>query len=187
MIRNGLILCLLFLLISVSQAEDAVDDSKLITESSGHKVFKSTLYQIWVRLRALNPKPQAERAGRGQIIVTAGIRGAESTETALKPYWKDDRTTDKLFIEQVENLNAAQVLVDEGKIEEASTALVSFIERYPEGELLPNALFTRGMTLGVAGDTKNGVKTLERFLKEYPEHPLKTDAELVISELATLP
>ena len=184
MLRNGLLICLLVFLLPVSNAENAADDSNLITETSEHKVFKSTLYRIWVKLRALNPRPQAEKAGRGQIIVTAGIRGAESTETALKPYWKDDRTADKQFVQQVEDLNTAQSMVDEGRIEEAGAALESFIARYPEGELLPNALFAQGLTLGVSGDNKGGVKVLKRFMKEYPAHPLKTDAELVISELS---
>ncbi len=184
MLRKGLVILLLCLVLPVTYADDVDKDSELVTESTEHKVFTSTLYQIWMKLRALNPKPQDERVGRGKIIVTAGIRGAESTETALKPYWKDDRTTDKQFVQQVEELNSAQLLVDEGKVEEAGAALDAFISSYPEGELLPNALFAQGLTQGAVGDAERGMEALKRFVKEYPAHPLKADAELVISELS---
>lgn len=166
-------------------AENNNEGGGLVTETGTHRYFKGALYQIWARLRSLNPKPQAERVGRGQILATAGVRGAESTESALKPYWKDDRTEDKAFIEQVNSLNAAQNLVDEGNIQEAGVALQSFVKRFPEGELLPNALFTQGLVFSAAGDKSNCIKTLKRFIKDYPQHPLKADAEVVVAELGS--
>jgi TolA-binding protein len=182
MMHSRLVACLLSVVISsVSAQQDAADNS-LIQEQATHKVFKGALYQVWVRLRALNPQPQAERAGRGQLVVTAGIRGAESTESALQPYWKDDRTEDEAFREQLETLDNAQKMLDDGKIGEAGAALTGFIKRYPEGELLPNALFALGLAQGAAGDTGSGIKVLRDFIKTYPQHPLKEDAELVIAE-----
>ncbi|MBN1379392.1 MAG: tetratricopeptide repeat protein [Gammaproteobacteria bacterium] len=183
MLHTRLFTCFLTVVISVAYAEQTTDsDDSLIQETQSHKVFQGALYKIWVKLRALNPKPQAEQAGRGQMVVTAGIRGAESTESALQPYWKDDRTEDKAFLEQVNSLNAAQAMLDEGKIKEAGEALQNFIKRYPEGELLPNAIFAQGLTQSASGDADNGIKTLKRFIKDYPQHPLKEDAEIVIAE-----
>jgi TolA-binding protein len=184
MIHSRLVACLLSVVISSVSAQQDTADSTLIQEQVTHKVFKGALYQVWVKLRALNPRPQAERAGRGQMVVTAGIRGAEATESALQPYWKDDRTDDKAFREQLESLNDAQKMLDDGRIKEAGTALAGFVKRYPEGELLPNALFALGLAQGAGGDTGSGIKVLKDFIKSYPQHPLKEDAELVIAELS---
>ena len=182
--RSRVIVCVMGLLMTGILIQPRAAEDELVQEQAApHKVFQGILYRVWIKLRALNPKPQAERAGRGRIVVTAGIRGAESTETALKPYWKDDRTSDQAFLKQVETLNQAQQLLDDGKIQEAGAALQKFIQNYPEGELLPNALFAQGLAQSAAGDKAGGVKTLKQFIKGYPQHPLKQDAELVIAEL----
>ena len=155
--------------------------TSIIKETGTHSVFRGSLYKIWVKLRSISPKINAD-SGRGKIVVTAGIREAESTESTLKLYWKDDRTADEDFITQVKSFNAAQAMIDAGKIDEAKTALQKFIGRYPQSELLPNALFTQGLTLGAAGDAVGGIKSLQQFIIDYPKHPLKSDAEIVLAE-----
>lgn len=181
---------ILFVLLSMAllaqvSAEPATPESEksIITEKETHSVFRGVIYKVWLKLRSYSPSVEAQQAGRGLVVVTAGIRGAESTESTLKPYWKDDRTNDKDFIEQVKALNHAQAMVDEGKIPEAKTALEKFIKQYSKGELLPNALFAQGLTLGAEGDTAGSIKILRKFADSYPQHPLRADADLVIAEL----
>jgi TolA-binding protein len=166
------------------QAGEESEKKSVVREVESHNLFRGVAYKVWVKLRSFSPRGEDQAAGRGDLIVTAGIRGAESKESTLKPYWKDDRTNDKDFIEQVDAFNAAQTMVDDGKIEEAKAALQKFIKRYPEGELLPNALFAQGLTLSASGDASTGSASLQKFIHKYPKHPLKGDAELILAEIS---
>lgn len=163
------------------QSDESADG--VVRESGEDSVFRGALHRIWARLRGLSPRPEADRAGRGRVVVTAGIRGAESTDSTLKPYWKNDRSRDQAFLQQVESLNAAQTLVDEGRLTEAVDALETFVERYPDSDLLPNAMFSRGLTQSISGDPDRGIRTLEQFVEAYPDHPLAGDAELAIAQV----
>jgi TolA-binding protein len=155
-----------------------------IRETETHSVFKGSMYSIWSKLRALSPKANVEETARGQVVVTAGIRGAESTDTALKPYWKEDRTDDPAYIQQLKSYNAAQELVDGGKLKEAITNLDNFMRQYPDSDLLPNAVFAQAMAMAGTGERENSVKQFKKFVKENPKHPLRADAEAAIAELS---
>ena len=66
-----------------------------ITQSSSHSVFTGLFKTVWAHLKTLNPT-QWQSAKSTQTYV-AGIRGAESTDTLMKPYWKADLTQDEGF------------------------------------------------------------------------------------------
>jgi TolA-binding protein len=155
-----------------------------IRETETHSVFKGSMYSIWSKLRALSPKANVEETARGQVVVTAGIRGAESTDTALKPYWKEDRTDDPAYLQQLKSFNSAQELVDGGKLKEAIANLDNFMRQYPDSDLLPNAVFAQAMALAGTGERENSIKHFKKFVKENPKHPLKADAEAAIAELS---
>ena len=90
----------LFALLLSGSALAAESQDGIVRETSTDSVFKGTLYQVWSRLRALSPKGNIDEAARSKVVVTAGIRGAEATDTALKPYWKDDRSNDQQYQQQ---------------------------------------------------------------------------------------
>ena len=66
-----------------------------VTESNSHSVFTGLFRSVWAHLKTLNPT-QRQSAKSTQTYV-AGIRGAESTDTLLQPYWKADLTQDESF------------------------------------------------------------------------------------------
>src|SRR5688572_29077275 len=107
--RQLFIFSLIALLLSGSRVlAEENQGSSILQETRTDSVFKGTLYQVWGRLRALSPKTNVEDAAQSRAIVTAGIRGAETTDTALKPYWKDDRSDDEQYQKQLAAYNAAQ-------------------------------------------------------------------------------
>lgn len=61
-----------------------------IKETETHNVFEGIFLSIWSKLKSLNPTQK--QSAKSTTVYTAGIRGAENTETLLKPYWKDDLT-----------------------------------------------------------------------------------------------
>lgn len=175
---------LLVLLLSAGAAA-AENQDNIVRETRTDSVFKGTLYQVWSRLRTLSPKADIEEAARSRVVVTAGIRGAESTDSALKPYWKDDRGNDEQYLKQLAAYNTAQGLMDKGDMKAAAASLDKFMNEYPGSELLPNALFAEAMALAGMGDKEASIRQFNKFIKENPRHPLRADAEAVIKELGT--
>ncbi len=70
-------------------------ESTTVIETSSHSIFTGVFKSVWARLKSLNPS--TKETARSQVVYTAGIRGAETTDTLLKPYWKDDLTQDENF------------------------------------------------------------------------------------------
>jgi TolA-binding protein len=162
----------------------AQDRNSIVRETETNSVFKGALYQVWGRLRTLSPKTTGEDANN-RVVVTAGIRGAESTDTALKPYWKDDRSNDAEYLQQLQAYNTAQELIDKGQMKEAAASLGKFIDAYPGSELMPNAMFAEAMALAGMGQKSDSIKQFNKFIKENPKHPLRADAETAIKELGS--
>jgi outer membrane protein assembly factor BamD (BamD/ComL family) len=116
-------------------------------------------------------------------VYTAGIRGAESTDTLLKPYWKDDLTQNKEFQAELQQYSLAQIKMDQGELQAAVESFDSFLNQYGQSNLRPNALFGKSLSLAGLGQKQQSVATMQIFIDENPNHPLVDDARLVITEL----
>jgi TolA-binding protein len=185
-IETSIVRCLLALILVLSGngVFAAETQDSIVRETQTQNVFKGAMYQVWGRLRSLSPKANVEDAAHGKAVITAGIRGAESTDTALKPYWKDDRSNDEQYLKQLEAYSAAQELIDKGEMKAAAANLSKFIDEYPGSELIPNAVFAEAMALAGMGDKDASIKQFNRFIKENPKHPLRADAETAVKELS---
>jgi TolA-binding protein len=162
-------------------AEQVSDSDQIIVKTEQKSVFKGLLYKVWGRLRALNP--QANNRNRNRTAVTAGIRGAETTDSLISPYWMDDRTDDPDYIKELTEYTKAQQLAEDGNLPAAVKALSAFIENHGDSDLKPNAQFALGISYAGLGQNKAGVDELQLFVSDNPEHPLVADAKQVIAEL----
>jgi len=142
--------------------------------------FKGLLYTVWNKFKSLSPKN--ENSVRS-VTVTMGVRGSETTSTILQPYWKDDKTSDEKFMQQLEDFAKAQSLADKGNLESANNAFNGFINQYPASDLKPNAKFAEALTMAAMGKVSLSKKSFNTFIEEYPKHPLVADAKMVIKEL----
>lgn len=170
-------------IVLVMPAMVSAEEKSIVQEQQAEGVLKGAIYTAWQRLRAISPKSKENYQERNRLTATAGIRGAEQTDTVLKPYWKDDRTQDTAFLAQVETYSKAQEMIDTGKFVEAIAALDGFIKDYPGSELLPNVLFAKGLALGAGNDAAGATGALKRFIADYPGHPLQEDAKQVVASL----
>lgn len=161
--------------------QEAPERESVVRETEAKGLLKGSIYRAWRRLRSLSPKSSENSNERINLTATAGIRGAEQTETVLKPYWKDDRTQSPTFLAQLQAYGKAQSLIEAGKFTEAVTVLDAFIKEYPDSELLPNAWFAKGLALGAGNDIEGATQALNTFIKGYPRHPMKADAEQVMA------
>ena len=144
------------------------------------QAMKDLLGSLWARLRAATPRANPAVA---TTTVTAGLRGAEATESELKPYWKGDREQDPAALAERQALDQAQAQADAGNYAEAARAFDNFVQANPRSPLAPNALFGAALARAALGDRGQAASGLETFLKQNPQHPLAKDAEQALAAL----
>jgi len=154
-----------------------------IVETETHSVFKGLFFKVWEKLKSINPT-QKQSAKAAQIY-TAGIRGAESTDTLLKPYWKDDLTQDKAFQAELQSFSKAQLKLDKGDLENAVKDFEQFLKQYQSSSLRPNALFAQSIGFAGIGNKEKSLGSMQLFIDENPDHPLIDDAKQIVSELSS--
>jgi TolA-binding protein len=154
----------------------------VVVKTESTSAFKGLLYQVWGRLRALNPQLKTNKT-RDRSVATMGIRGSETTTSLIEPYWKGDKTDDPGYIAELTRYTQAQQYAEDGDLQQAVTALNVFLEQYQDSDLKPNAQFALGISQGGMGDIMASKKTLQAFVDDNPKHPLVADAKQVISEL----
>jgi len=146
------------------------------TQATQSSSVKDMLGKMWARLRAATPRSQSSA---GNVTVTAGLRGAEATESELKPYYRGER-------EQAAEraaLDKAQGLADAGNYAEAAKAFDAFVQENPKSPLAANALFGAALARAAMGDTARAKAGFEDFIKREPQHPLAKDAEQALAAL----
>ena len=175
-----LLIMMLCMGVAVSSVVTAQDTT--IKQTETHSVFKGLFLSIWGKLKSLNPTQK--QSAKSTKVYTAGIRGAESTDTLLKPYWKDDLTQDKKFQAELLQFSQAQSKLDNGDLENATKAFDKFISSYQQSSLRPNALFAKSIALAGSGKNNQSIVLMQQFLDENPNHPLAGDARQVINALS---
>ncbi len=178
---KNILLVIFCLSISAFTMPLQAQDSATIVETQSHSVFKGFFQSVWARLKSLNPN--MKESANSEVVYTAGIRGAESTDTLLQPYWKGDMTQDEEFQAELQQYSLAQLKMDRGELESAVKSYDSFLDEYAQSNLRPNALFGKSISLAGLGDTQQSIATMQLFVDENPNHPLHDDATRVIQEL----
>ncbi len=176
----------LFFLLPVTSLTWAQNESPdqakvIIKQTETHNIFKGVFYSIWSKLRALNPHQR--QSAKSTAVYTAGIRGAESTDTLIQPYWKDDLTKDKKFQAELKQFTLAQHLMDKGDLTASVNAFDDFINQYKSSKLKANALIAKGVSLAGLGKNSEAIVTIKKFIDENPTHPLVADARVILTQL----
>jgi TolA-binding protein len=181
---SSVILLLLFACTTTVSIADTRqgEPQAVVVKAENQSTFKGLLYQMWGRLRALNPQLKTNKT-RERTVATMGIRGAETTTSLIEPYWKGDKSDDPGYVTELTRYTQAQQYAEDGDLQQAVTALNSFLEEYQDSDLRPNAQFALGISQGGMGDVVASKKTLQSFIDDNPKHPLVADARQVIIEL----
>lgn len=174
------VLILISLVVFSSVALAEMEKEGVAIQAEKKNAFKGLFYSVWNKFKTMSPK---NKNVVRKSTVTMGVRGAQTTSTILQPYWKDDKTSDKKFMQQLEDFAQAQNMADKGEMTSANKAFKDFIVDYPESDLRPNAQFAEAMTMGAMGALAQSSQSFNDFISENPRHPLVKDAEMVIKEL----
>lgn len=153
----------------------------VIKQTDSHSVFKGFFLSVWSKLRAYNP--QQRHDAKSKVVYTAGIRGAEATETLIQPYWKGDLTNDVEFQKELKQFTQAQQLMDKGDLQNSAQAFDQFIKQYEHSDLLPNALFAKSLSYAGLGNINEASLAMQQFVEDNPNHPLINDARQVLQQL----
>lgn len=162
-------------------ADKARAPGAVVQKVEGESPFKRLMEEMWAKLRSYGPRLSTTDAGRTTQV--AGVRGAESTASQLKPYWKGDRANDPAYAQEVDAFNKAQELADAGDMPQSAKAFDDFLKSYPKSTLKPNAQFGAGLSHGASGQKDKGLAALNGFIKDNPKHPLVPEAQRLIAEL----
>ena len=166
---------------SLSMAVEPVKkDKQIVVKKEQQSVFKGLLYSVWGKLRALSPRMNKRNK---RSVVTAGVRGAETTDSLIDPYWKGDKTDDPVYVKELTDFNKASQLAENGDLKSAVKAFSTFISEHEDSDLKANAQFAMGISYGGMGQMKSSVNTLRAFVNDNPTHPMVNDAKQVIAEL----
>jgi TolA-binding protein len=176
-VRGGLAVAIALSFLLGAGAAFAAD-----TSPPAKSEFKTMLGDLWARLRAVGPRLQSAQTAPSPTM-TAGIRGAEATESELKPYWKGDREQDPAYRAERAALQAAQDLADAGKFAEAGGAFDAFAQAHPRSPLTADARFGGALAQAALGDKARAIAGFESFLKDNPQHPLAADAQRAVAAL----
>lgn len=157
------------------ETKSATQPAVVVQKVEPDSALRKLLDQIWARLRAMGPHQVTGSAASGSAQV-AGVRGAESTTSQLDPYWKGDRSADPAYRRELEAYSQAQTLIDKGDPAGAAKSFEEFVAAYPASTLKINAQFALGASYAAAGQKEKSLATLDAFLRDYPAHPLGSDA-----------
>ncbi len=176
-----ILVLIIFLLPIVLLPAPQASAQSVIKKTETHNVFKGVFYSIWSKLRSLNPHQR--QSAKANVVYTAGIRGAESTDTLIQPYWKGDLTNDKQFQAELKQFTLAQQFMDKGELKASVKAFSDFINQYASSELMANALIGKGISLAGLGKKAEASVTLKQFIEDNPTHPLIMDAKQILTQL----
>ena len=151
-------------------------------ESSSNSALTGLFRSVWVNLKSLNP--MQKESAKPELVYNAGMRGAESTDTLLQLYWKNDLSQDQQFQAELQKFGLAQTKMDRGELEAAVKAFDEFLQEFEQSALYPNALFGKSISLAAIGQTEQSLITIRKFIEENPRHPLVGDALKVIEEIS---
>ena len=162
-------------------AEQMKKESNIVVQKEQKSVFKGLFYRVWAKLRTLSPR--MSKRNRSRSVITAGVRGAETTDSLIDPYWKGDKTDDPAYVKELTEFHNAHQLAEKGDLQSAVKAFSAFISDHGDSDLKANAQFAMGISYGGMGNAKSSVNTLRAFVKDNPGHPMLADAKQVIAEL----
>lgn len=139
---------------------------------------------LWTRVRSMVSSGDENMGEEPRYSTTAGIRGAKSIKDILKPIWKGkDRKGDEALTPEQKLYHEANQHIEKEEYDKAITKLEEFLKVYKSSDKRPLAQVSLGLCYQKVGKTDMAVKTLDDFLKTYPDHPLAEDVKKLKAEM----
>jgi len=145
------------------------------SKGSTYQVIKSETSffgSLWGKMKQIVPR-------RSSTVTTAtavlGVRGAETTESALQPHWEGDLSSDSAFRNDVKQFEDATKLCESDTPSKGTDTFEAILKTSTNDMLKANTMIALASCYAQHGDEAKGRDQLTVFLKEYPQHPMYTE------------
>jgi len=170
------LLIILFTFGLLSGQAIAADQQK----SSSYQVVKSErsfFSSLWSRIKRIIP----HQSNRSTTTAVIGVRGAETTESALQPYWEGDLASDPAFKSDIKQFDDGTKLCESQKPEKGTEAFEQLLKTTENDMLKANTMIALASCYAEHGNEAKGRSQLQTFLKQYPQHPMHDEIQSWLS------
>jgi len=133
------------------------------------KSEKSFFSSLWSRIKRIVPR---NHTARNTTTAVLGVRGAETTESALQPYWQGDLTSDPSFRNDVKQFDDGTKLCESKTPAKGTETFEQLLKTTDSDMLKANTMIALASCYAEHGDEAKGKAQLQAFLDEYPKHPM---------------
>ena len=137
------------------------------------KAEESFFHSLWGKMRSIMPRRNTN--GNQQVTAVIGVRGAETTETALNPHWEDDLSASPTFQSDMKAFEAASLLCEQGDAVEGVREFESLVETSAYDSVQSNGLLALAACYDRQGNSEKSLAYLKTFAKKYPKHPMSKE------------
>jgi len=141
-------------------------------KSNTYQVVKSEssfFTSLWGKIKRMIPKKHTVNTTATAVI---GVRGAETTESALKPHWEGDLSSDSAFRNDVKQFEDGAKLCESDTPKQGEAAFEGLLKSTNNDMLKANTLLALASCYAQNGNEAKGRKYLETFVDQYPKHPM---------------
>jgi len=138
-------------------------------------------HSLWGKMKTIMPRRNTN--ANHHVTAVIGVRGAETTETALKPHWEQDLASDPSFQSDMKAFETAGSLCETGDVSEGTRELTGLVETSSFQSIQSNGLLALAACYDQQGEQKKSLAYLESFVKKYPKHPMTKDVKAFIDSL----
>ncbi len=117
------------------------------------------------------------------VTAVIGVRGAETTETALNPHWEQDLASDSVFQSDMKSFESARGLCETGDVSEGTREFEGLVETSSFQSIQSNGLLALAACYDQQGEQKKSLAYLESFVKKFPKHPMTKDVQAFIASV----
>ena len=147
----------------------SADNSK---KESNYQVIKSEssfFGSLWSKVKRIIPRNHNNSNTATAVI---GVRGAETTESALKPHWEGDLSSDSAFKNDVKQFQDGTKLCESDTPNKGTDAFEELLKTSQSDMLKANTMIALASCYAQQGDETKGREHLQTFLVKYPKHPM---------------
>jgi len=169
-------LMVLMMALVMSAGVVMAEESKRSSSYEVIKSEKSFFSSLWSKVKRIVPNKRSTNSGTTTAVL--GVRGAETTESALKPHWEGDLSTDSAFRNDVKQFEDGTMLCESDTPSKGTAAFEQLLKTSSNDMLKANTMIALASCYGQQGNEAKGREHLQSFLLKYPKHPMHDEVSV---------
>jgi len=143
------------------------------------KSERSFFASLWGKVKRIVPNRRSSSVSSTTAVL--GVRGAETTETALKPHWEGDLSNDSAFRNDIKQFEDGTSLCESDAPSKGADSFEQLLKTSSNDMLKANTMIALASCYAQQGNEAKGVEHLQTFLLKYPTHPMYDEIRAWVS------